>query len=127
MDNVSLVRRLLTEAQHDPAAQESRVGVGRALTTAFREVGRLLWVGGAIIGADRVEGASPFELGSDATVGLATVAQIAGELCAGTMLMLEANNSYGACALLRQLVEVEYLAWAFAEDESEAAAWLRAS
>ena len=30
-------------------------------------------------------------------------------------------------ALNRQLVEVEYLSWAFAEDQSEAASWLRSS
>lgn len=127
MDDPGLIRRLLSDAQHDNAAVESRSGVCAALTAAFIDAGKLLWVGGALIGADGATGHSPFEFGSDATVGLATVAQIAGELCAGTSLLLEADNSYGACALLRQVVEIEYLAWAFADDEPVAAQWLRSS
>ena len=118
---------MLADAQNDAVAEEARVAVCHALTAAFREAGKVLWVGGSIIGADRVEGRSPFDFGSDATVGLATVGQIAGELAAGTILLLESDNSYGACALLRQMVEVEYLAWAFAEDEPVAAEWLRSS
>jgi|SRR5581483_1204959 len=42
-------------------------------------------------------------------------------------VLLEQDNLYGAAALLRQLVEAEYLAWAFAEDRVEAAAWLRST
>jgi hypothetical protein len=41
--------------------------------------------------------------------------------------LLDNGNLYAAAALLRQLVEVEYLAWAFAEDDEEAAAWLRST
>src|SRR4051812_19922762 len=96
-----------------------------ALGPGFLEFGRFLWVGGYMIGGDRVVGRSPFGFGSDTVVGLAIVAQIAGELAAGAALLLEAGNDYSAAALIRQLVEVEYLAWAFAEDEGEAAEWLR--
>src|SRR5713101_8926632 len=81
------------------------------LAQVFRESGALLWVGGYIIGPDRKEGRSPFGFGSDSTVGLATVAQVAGQLAAGTAQLLDSDNRYAACALLRQMVEVEYLAW----------------
>ncbi len=37
------------------------------------------------------------------------------------------GNGYAASALNRQLVELEHLAWAFAEDQQEAASWLRSS
>lgn len=53
------------------------------------------------------------------------VVQIAGELISGAVALLAQDNLYGAAALLRQLVEVEYLAWAFAEDEQEAMSWMR--
>lgn len=98
-----------------------------ALGAAFTDAGQVLWHTGAIIGPDRAAGESPFELGDDATVGLATVAQIAGELISGAVVLLDQDNLYAAAALLRQLVEVEYLAWAFAEDEEEARSWLRSS
>jgi hypothetical protein len=41
--------------------------------------------------------------------------------------LLRAENLYGAAALLRQIVEVEYLTWAFDEDAEEAKVWLRSS
>ena len=81
--------------------------------------------GGNLIGGDRAAGRSPFEHGSDATVGLATVVQVGGELIQSAAELMEAESLYAGAALLRQVVEVEYLAWAFAEDEEEAAAWLR--
>jgi hypothetical protein len=80
-----------------------------------------------MFGPDRAEGESPFEFGSDATVGLAAVLQIAGELVSGAITLLGEDNRYAAAALLRQLVEVEYLAWAFAEDEEEARKWMQST
>jgi len=60
-------------------------------------------------------------------VGLATVLQIAGELLSGSLLLFREDNRYAGAALVRQLVEVEYLAWAFAEDEEEARNWMRST
>jgi len=109
----------------DPDAADSRRQVCVALATTLAKAGDSLWVVGSIFGSDRVSGASPFQFGSDAVVGLATVTQIGGELCSGIISLLDLDNRYAAMALLRQLVEVEYLAWAFAEDNEEAANWLR--
>jgi hypothetical protein len=127
VEDPALIRRLLAEAEADPIASESRLGLCRTLALVFTESGALLWVGGYLIGPDRKEGASPFGFGNDATVGLATVAQVAGQLAEGIAQLLDSDNRYAACALLRQIVEVEYLAWAFAENQEEAAAWLRAT
>jgi hypothetical protein len=121
------LRARLVDALNDPGVNAHREQTCQALAVAFREVGRLLWVGGSLIGSDRPAGRSPFQFGSDATVGLATVAQVAGELTEGAVILLQRDNLYGAAALIRQLVEVEYLAWAFAEDQQEATAWLRST
>ncbi|MGH3129193.1 MAG: hypothetical protein ACRDNX_00060 [Gaiellaceae bacterium] len=117
----------LAAAANDRNAQESREHVCEALIRAFRDAGQLLWVGGYLFGPDRAAGVSPFQYGSDATVALGTVCRIASELIEGASVLLRADNLYAASALLRQIVEVEYLAWAFSEDEEEAAAWLRSS
>lgn len=53
--------------------------------------------------------------------------QTAASLVAGATSLLAAGNSYAASALNRQLVEVEYLAWTFGEDEEEARSWLRSN
>jgi hypothetical protein len=85
------------------------LGIGRPLGPAFDSVGRSLWLLGNIICADRVEGRSPFGHGSDAMVGVAVLVQVAGQLTSGSVRLLEADNLYSALALIRQLVEVEYL------------------
>jgi hypothetical protein len=117
----------LEAAGRDEAAAQVRQEFGSALAAALRAGGKVLWIGGAMIGPDRADGRSPFEFGSDATVGLATVLQIAGELVGGAITLFDEGNRYAAAALTRQLVEVEYLAWAFGEDEAEAEKWMRSS
>jgi hypothetical protein len=80
-----------------------------------------------MFGPYRAEGRSPIDFGSDDVVGLATVCQVGGELARGAVELLGANNRYGASALVRQLVEVEYLAAAFSEKGDEIAGeWMRA-
>lgn len=118
------IRELLDRLAEDESAIEAREAVCAAISEAFAQAGRALWVTGYIVGGDRPAGKSPF--GDDATVGLATVLQIAGELGRGTIELLRAGNRYSAAALVRQLVEVEYLAHAFVDEDQIAADWLRA-
>jgi hypothetical protein len=120
-------RELLKKATTDEVSRAVREDVCRKLAATFRTVGELLWAAGYLFGTDRRDGQSPFGFGSDATVGLALVVEIGGELLTGTVALLEHENVYGAAALLRQIVEVEYLTWAFAEDQQEAMIWLRAT
>jgi hypothetical protein len=120
-------KEAVEEAARDHVAAKLREDFAEALAVALRAGGKALWIGGAMIGPDRAEGRSPFDFGSDATVGLATVLQIAGELVSGATALFKEGNRYAAAALTRQLVEVEYLAWAFGEDEEEAEKWMRSS
>jgi hypothetical protein len=117
----------IIKAGEDKKGIASRRELCQAVAFAFTKVGEGLWLCGYVIGPDRVEGESPFGFGSDATVGLGTVVQIAGELSSGVAALLDQGNRYAAAALLRQLVEVEYLTWAFAEDEDEAMHWIRSN
>jgi hypothetical protein len=79
----------------------------------FKEIGR-------IYGCD----SSPYGFGTERLVGLGAVTQIGGELGTGVVVLLSNKNKYAAATLLRQIVEVEYLAWALANDETTATAWL---
>ncbi|MDO8213468.1 hypothetical protein [Conexibacter sp. CPCC 206217] len=125
MEAQAAFRKTLDEAADDKRSRAARENVCRQLALVFREAGHQLWVYGHLIGGDRVAGDSPFDFGSDGLVGLSTVTQIGGELLSGANALLDQDNSYGAAALIRQMVEVEYLAWAFAEDPDEATTWLR--
>lgn len=120
------IRGLLRELADDEAAGASRILVCETTGQALARLGNVLWAAGYIIGPDRVSGDSPFRFGDDRAVGVATVAQIGGELATGAVDLLKATNRYAACAPIRQLVEVEYLATAFAEEHEIAAVWLRA-
>lgn len=126
MDEEKL-KAAIIEAGEDEQGIASRRELCQALAVALKKAGEGLWICGSVIGSDRVDEVSPFGFGSDATVGLGTVVQIAGELSTGVIALLDQGNRYGAAALLRQLVEVEYLTWAFAEDEEEAMNWIRSS
>ena len=50
----------------------------------------------------------------------AELASVSGELLSGT-------HYYAGAALLRQIVEIEYLTWAFANDERDATLWLNST
>ena len=110
------LRTLLEELADDADASANRVVVCETIANGLVRLGHVLWVAGYLIGPGRVSGASPFRFGDDRAVGVATVSQIGGELARAAVDLLRANNRYAACALIRQLVEVEYLAAAFAEE-----------
>lgn len=64
---------------------------------------------------------------ADGIVALGYVLKVAHELLSSIEVLLRANGYYSAAALVRQLVEADYLAWACREDLDEAGAWLRSS
>ncbi len=57
---------------------------------------------------------------------LAVAMQTGGSLASGACDLLEAGNAYAASALVRQLIEVEYLLWLFGNEPTTATAWLTA-
>lgn len=60
-------------------------------------------------------------------VAVGLVAQISAELVSGAQLLLRNRNEYGASALVRQLIECEYLLRAFQLNFAEATRWLDAN
>ncbi|WP_400996409.1 hypothetical protein [Agromyces sp. GXQ0307] len=54
------------------------------------------------------------------------VAGIGCELLQGIVVLADSRCAYASAALVRQLVEIEYLAWAVSEDPEDAIDWLRA-
>lgn len=117
---------LLEPLLADANAQQAREDFCDTASSGLALVGQRAWVSGALLGPDRASGISPFDHGSDARVGLALVAQIGGEVARGAVLLLRQENRYAAAALVRQLLEVEYLAAVLAEGADDLAAeWLR--
>jgi hypothetical protein len=120
-------RSALRAAAEDTGAMAARRDHCRLLVTHFGRLGEWLRCFGNIIGPQGVEGNSPFGNGDDGVVALGYLSETAASLISGASDLIVADNPYAAAALVRQLVEVEYLAWAFAEEQEEAASWLRSS
>lgn len=118
-------RQSFLEAVTDPEARLARTKLCHALISVFVHVDEVLQVSGHIIGSQRCQGSSPFGNGDDGFVALGYASKFAAALCKGSLDAIEADNYYAAAALNRQLVEVEYLAWALSEDHEEADSWLR--
>ena len=55
---------------------------------------------------------------------VALILEIGSSLISGANALFSSGNTYAAAALVRQLVEVEYLAWAFEEDNKEVEKWI---
>ena len=96
------------------------------MSSSLGACGHELYVAGTLFGLDRVEGATKRGHGDDRVVAFGTLLEVAGELAGGAGQLLTRNLMYAAGALLRQLVEVEYLLWAFSNDEGVAREWLQA-
>lgn len=124
---VDPLRESLAVAAKEDAAQEARRDLCHALAIGFERAGQILRTSGHLFGPQRVDGTSPFGNGDDQLVALGYLGETAAALIAGAAELIERGNLYAAAALNRQLVEVEYLNWAFAEDQEEAAAWLRST
>jgi hypothetical protein len=120
------ISRTLDELANDETATAARIAVCEAIGAALSRLGQVFWLTGNIVGHDRKSGESPFGFGDDGAVGVATIIQMGGALAQGAVQLLKSGNLYAAAALVRQIVEIEYLASAFAADHGKAAAWLRA-
>lgn len=93
----------------------------------FKGLGEKLFVCGHILGSDRRDGVSPFGHGDDAVVAVSMLLRIASELVSGCDDLVNSRRHYAGASLVRQLVEVEYLAWAFEKNDEECRRWLRST
>jgi hypothetical protein len=117
-------KRTIREAGSVSTLVRLRKRVGQKLGEALVEVGQLLHVSGRMIGLGRLDGSSTKGNGDDETVAVGVLLEVGGELTLAALDLFEREQNYAAAALVRQLVEVEYLMWAFAESAKDAKRWL---
>lgn len=121
------VAELVRLASRDPELVLQRTNLAAFAASLFARVGDELHLAGHVIGPDRVEGTSPWSHGSDEAVGVSLLLRIGGQLLSGSADLFASRRTYAGAALIRQLVEVEYLAWAFEVRDGEAQKWLRST
>lgn len=123
--------QLLRATLLDSDLGAQRIQFCHAVTTELREVSSWLgfdsWLGGGEPVALRPQ--VPTATDADGMTsrrafrGVAAVVEMASELGSGSVALLDADLRYAAAALIRQLIEAEYLIASFAEDISRAAVW----
>ncbi len=124
---IELSREEMRLAAVDPLSIAERLEFAAYTATSFKGLGEKLFVCGHILGTDRREGVSPFGHGDDAVVAVSMLLHIASELVSGCADLISTDRHYAGASLVRQLVEVEYLAWAFEKNDEESRRWLRST
>ena len=114
-------------AAKDDSLTELRSELAHFTAETFSNVGREIQLSGCLIGLDRSDGISPFGHGNDETVAVSMLLRIATQLVSASADMFMDGRPYAAAALLRQIVEIEYLAWAIATREGDGERWLRST
>lgn len=121
------MREALKDAALHPDIVANRMEVAAFASAAFRDVGEKLHAFGHMLGTDRRDNLSPFGHGDDAAVAVSILLRIGSQLISGSADLIADGRHYAGSALIRQLVEIEYLAWAFETKNEEAARWLRST
>jgi len=113
------------KAAADKAQIAARTELAKFTAATFTKVGEELHAVGHIVGGDRVSGASPYGHDNDEVVAVSLLFRIGGQLTSASVDLFSDGRHYAAAALLRQMVEIEYLAWAFESRDKDAERWLR--
>lgn len=116
-----------SKAATDPAQIAARYDLAKFVAETFERAGEELQAVGEIFGGDRVGGKSPYGHGSDEIVAVSLLLRIGGQLTSASADLFADGRHYAAAALLRQMVEIEYLAWAFESRDHDAERWLRST
>jgi hypothetical protein len=124
---IELTREAMAAAAMDSELMTLRYELAKFCSVRLKEVGTELEVFGHVLGPDRARGISPFGHGSDETVAVSVLLRIASEITLASADLFADGRCYAAAALLRQVVEVEYLAWAFETRDGDAERWLRST
>src|SRR5260221_646124 len=106
--------RKLNELGFSGPIHDARRNLCAKISVSLTEGGRILWVGG-------------YTLSDKSMEGLALLTEMGAELASGSVELFNSKLWYAGSAFIRQLVEVEYLMWHFAQDKDESARWLRSS
>jgi hypothetical protein len=119
------IAAIAQRAATDKAQVTTRTELAKFTAATFTKVGEELHAVGHTFGDDRVSGSSPYGHGNDELVAVSLLFRIGGQLTSATVDLFSDGRHYAAAALLRQMVEIEYLAWAFESRDKDAERWLR--
>ncbi len=118
-------RKAMATAANDADVSACRYELAKFSSKQLEDAGTVLHVVGHLIGPDRAKDISLSGHGNDETFAVSMLLRIAGQLTSASADLFGDGRQYAAAALLRQMVEIEYLAWAFETRDGDAERWLR--
>lgn len=121
---------LYRSALLDPELRALRENYCRVTVGALRSVAGWLGMDSYLGGGDLTFGQPAVGHDEERFVafrGAASVIEMANELAAGALALIDLDLRYASSAMIRQLIETEYLLTAFALEFSRAADWARAT
>ena len=124
-DILQAIKDAIRFAATDEGLMKRRGELVRFVAETFLVAGSELHALGHIVATDRIDGTSPCGHGSDEAVGVSILFRIAAQLTSASADLFRDGRSYAAAALVRQIVEIEYLAWAMETKDREGERWLR--
>jgi hypothetical protein len=119
INNHESQRKLVEGSANDPIQVVARTNLAEFTAKTFKTVASEL----GVASYRSLDDGSNWEEG----VAVSMLLHIAAQLTSASNDLFADGRHYAAAALLRQLVEVEYLAWAFETKDQEAQRWLRSS
>lgn len=117
----------LEQVTTDPELARLRCDTIARVAPNLDAVGISLQKAGIAAGRGKPPNLRPREEGSGAVFAVGELARIAAELAGASGEMFCGKRHYAAAALLRQIVEIEYLTWAFATGQRGAVDWLNST
>jgi hypothetical protein len=124
---IERTRKAISAAATNPSQVAIRVGFAKFVSTRFDQLGAALYLSLHIVAPDRTMGTSAFGHGSDEAIAIVMLLRIAAQLVSASADLFSKGRAYATAALVRQVVEVEYLAWAFETRDHFAERWLRSN
>lgn len=116
---------LVKQSCTDPDAIALRFKMADKVSTAFRTASNEMVNFNNIVGIEKCN--IDRQWLEKETLAISLIAAIASDLTNSATLLYRANNPYSASALVRQLVEIEYLAYTFECDSAEAKKWIQST
>lgn len=107
--------------------EETRETTAAAASALIRQTGVDLETVSHMIHLAGDEYEAEWEDKRDSVLAISCLLQVCGELTSASAHLLSGPVHYAGAALLRQVVEVEYLAWSFDNGTRDATRWLRSS
>lgn len=126
-NDISGLATVARKAAADRTQIALRNELAKFTADTFTQVGEELYAVAHVLGPGQIIRLTPSRHGTDQIDAVSLLLRIAGQLTSASASLVADGRHYAAAALVRQIVEVEYLAWAFQARDKDAERWIQST